>query len=273
MILRPLVQRFEGNGVSSKPQQLPTLVLLHGLLGDARDWSEVIAGLKGINCLALDLPGHGENHHVQAASFEAFHHWLCDTLMAQGVSRYCLLGYSLGGRLALYHASHQPPGLDALWLESAHPGLPASERPARIAHDERWARRFEQEPLKDVLTDWYQQLVFADLTEHQRSRQIQRRLTNLGPSIANMLRSTSLGHQPSLWQWLENAPLPVSYFSGQRDAKFHTLASHLATKAPRLRHITLEGGHNLHAEQPEKISQQLSMWYHAGINRRSENQH
>ncbi|WP_146872619.1 2-succinyl-6-hydroxy-2,4-cyclohexadiene-1-carboxylate synthase [Halovibrio variabilis] len=251
--------------MSSKPQtQAPTLVLLHGLLGDSQDWGEVMAGLEGIHCLALDLPGHGENRQVQVASFEAFHHWLSDMLITQGIRHYCLLGYSLGGRLALYHASRQPLGLEALWLESAHPGLPASERSARLAHDEQWARRFEQEPLKDVLTDWYQQPVFADLTAIQRRRQIQRRLANHKPAIANMLRSTSLGHQPSLWQWLETTPLPVSYFSGQQDAKFHTLATHLATMAPRLRHITLEGGHNLHAEQPGMIAQQLNAWYRLG---------
>ncbi len=111
--------------MSSRPQQqAPTLVLLHGLLGDSHDWAEVIAGLEGIHCLALDLPGHGQNHHVQVGSFEVFHHWLVDTLITHGVRHYCLLGYSLGGRLALYHASRQPPGLEALWLESAHPGCP-----------------------------------------------------------------------------------------------------------------------------------------------------
>lgn len=239
----------------------PTLVMLHGLLGDRHDWAEVGAGLEGINCLALDLPGHGQNHPVQVASFEAFHDWLCATLSDRGVSRYCLLGYSLGGRLALYHASRQPQGLEALWLESAHPGLPANERSARIAHDERWAIRFEQEPLENVLADWYQQPVFADLTDAQRTRQIQRRLANRGPAIATMLRSTSLGHQPSLWQWLENTSLPVGCFSGQRDIKFHTLATRLKTMAPRLRHITLEGGHNLHAEQPEMVAQQLTTGY------------
>ena len=265
MILRPLAPRLEGRRVSSKlPQQAPTLVLLHGLLGDCQDWVEVIEGLEGINCLALDLPGHGQHHHVQVASFEAFHHWLGDTLITHGVRRYCLLGYSLGGRLALYHASRQPPGLEALWLESAHPGLPASERPGRIAHDDRWALRFEHEPLEDVLIDWYQQPVFTDLTERQRHRQIRRRLANCGPAVATMLRSTSLAHQPSLWSWLKNTSLPVSYFSGQRDAKFHTLAAQLAKMAPRLRHITVEGGHNLHAEQPAMMAQQLKAWYRSG---------
>lgn len=248
--------------MSSEPKQkAPTLVMLHGLLGDRDDWAEVRAGLVDVDCIALDLPGHGENHQVQVSSFDAFHHWLSEALVTRGILRYCLLGYSLGGRLALYHASRQPLGLEGLWLESAHPGLPASERPARVAHDEGWALRFEQEPLEDVLADWYQQPVFADLTEAQRSRQILRRLAaNHGLAVARMLRATSLGHQPSLWQWLESASLPVGYFSGRQDAKFHNLASYLASLAPHLRHITLEGGHNLHSEQPEAFSQQLNAW-------------
>ncbi|BBI64653.1 putative 2-succinyl-6-hydroxy-2,4-cyclohexadiene-1-carboxylate synthase [Vreelandella sulfidaeris] len=192
--------------------------------------------------------------------FEAFHYWLTDTLVAHGIRRYCLLGYSLGGRLALYHASRQPLGLAALWLESAHPGLAASERPARIAHDERWATRFEQEPMEGVLTDWYQQPVFSDLTEAQRRRQVQRRLANHGAAVANMLRATSLGKQPSQWAWLANTSLPVSYFSGLRDAKFHTLASRLKRWPPPAPDHARRG-HNLHAEQPGEISQQINAWY------------
>ncbi|WP_249977879.1 2-succinyl-6-hydroxy-2,4-cyclohexadiene-1-carboxylate synthase [Vreelandella olivaria] len=244
-----------------REQKPPTLVMLHGLLGDRDDWLEVIEGLEGVHCLALDLPGHGQNQQVQVDSFEAFHHWLNEVLANDGVTRYCLLGYSLGGRLALYHASRNPEGLEALWLESAHPGLPVGERAARIGHDDRWATRFEQEPLASVLREWYQQPVFADLTEAQRARQIQRRLENDGPAVAKMLRATSLGCQPSQWQWLASASLPVCYLSGQRDAKFSALASRLAAVAPRLRHITLTGGHNLHSEHPKTISQQLNAWY------------
>lgn len=57
--------------MSSKPQA-PTLVMLHGLLGDAQDWGEVIADLEGINSLALDLPGHGQNQHEQVGSLRLF---------------------------------------------------------------------------------------------------------------------------------------------------------------------------------------------------------
>ncbi|MGL6473610.1 alpha/beta fold hydrolase [Aeromonas hydrophila] len=75
----------------------PTLVLLHGLLGDAHDWQPVQAVLAGLPSLALDLPGHGSNQAVRVAGFEQAHRWLCDELAARDIGRYLLAGYSLGG--------------------------------------------------------------------------------------------------------------------------------------------------------------------------------
>ncbi|MGU5761388.1 2-succinyl-6-hydroxy-2,4-cyclohexadiene-1-carboxylate synthase [Aeromonas hydrophila] len=238
----------------------PTLVLLHGLLGDAYDWQPVQTALAGLPSLALDLPGHGSNQAVRVAGFEQAHRWLCDELAARDIGRYLLAGYSLGGRLALYHASQSPAGLQALLLENCHPGLPPAERPARLAHDEGWARRFEQEPLAAVLADWYRQGVFADLGEDARARQIARRLGNDGKAVAAMLRATSLGQQPDLAPWLAQGALPVTYVSGKRDHKFHQLACLMASQHRKINHLELDGGHNLHAHQPETFARLLTEW-------------
>ncbi|MGN5259586.1 2-succinyl-6-hydroxy-2,4-cyclohexadiene-1-carboxylate synthase [Aeromonas hydrophila] len=238
----------------------PTLVLLHGLLGDANDWQPVQAALADLPSLALDLPGHGSNQAVRVAGFEQAHRWLCDELAARGIGRYQLVGYSLGGRLALYHASQSPAGLQALLLENCHPGLPPAERPARLAHDEGWARRFEQEPLAAVLADWYRQGVFADLGKDARARQIARRLGNDGKAVAAMLRATSLGQQPDLGPWLAQGTLPVTYVSGKRDHKFHQLACLMASQHRKINHLELDGGHNLHAHQPETFARLLAEW-------------
>lgn len=240
----------------------PTLVLLHGLLGDANDWQPVQAALAGLPSLALDLPGHGSNQAVRVTGFEQAHRWLCDELAARGIDRYQLVGYSLGGRLALYHASQAPAGLQALLLENCHPGLPPAERPARLAHDEGWARRFEQEPLAAVLADWYRQGVFADLGEDARARQIARRLGNDGKAVAAMLRATSLGRQPDLAPWLRDTRLPVQWISGNRDHKFHALACQLVKQGCNIKHLALDGGHNLHTSQPDTFARLLREWAH-----------
>lgn len=236
------------------------LVLLHGLLGDSLDWQPVIDALPQCECHALDLPGHGHNQHLRVSGFEEAHQWLCGELETRNITRYRLAGYSLGGRLALYHASQAPAGLQALLLENCHPGLAAAERPARIAHDESWASRFEREPLAEVLADWYQQGVFADLDAAARTRQITRRLGNAGDAVAAMLRATSLGKQPDLVPWLADTRLPVSLISGSRDQKFHRLACQLVKLGCNINHLTLDGGHNLHASQPEIFARLLREW-------------
>lgn len=245
------------------------LVLLHGLLGDGNDWQPVIDRLPGHHCIALDLPGHGQHHELRVNDFEQSHQWLCRELASRGIEHYLLVGYSLGGRLALYHASREPAGLSGLLLENCHPGLPTGERAARIAHDESWAERFEREPLADVLADWYRQGVFADLDEAARARQIARRLGNEGQGIATMLRATSLGKQPDLAPWLMASQLPVTYVSGKRDHKFHQLACQLANQDRRINHLVLDGGHNLHAHQPDNFARLLAEW----VNQQEETSH
>ena len=70
----------------------------------------------------------------------------------------------------MYHACFgETSGLMGLIVEGETPGLyDAIERQNRIAHDKRWAARFRNEPINDVLTQWYQQPVFADLSDEMR---------------------------------------------------------------------------------------------------------
>ncbi|WP_434664479.1 2-succinyl-6-hydroxy-2,4-cyclohexadiene-1-carboxylate synthase [Aeromonas sp. NJAU223] len=247
--------------MASNPESrgLP-LVLLHGLLGDGHDWQDVIDALPGIECHALDLPGYGRNQHLRVDGFDEANAWLSGELETRGIRHYRLAGYSLGGRLALYHASHSPAGLQALLLENCHPGLPSGERAARLRHDEEWASRFEHEPLAEVLADWYRQPVFADLDEDGRARQLARRLGNDGRAVAAMLRATSLGKQPELAPWLASTGLPLTWISGNRDQKFHRLACQLVEQGCNINHLALDGGHNLHADQPERFAACLRDW-------------
>lgn len=240
------------------------IVWLHGLLGDRQDWQVLIDRLPEFTCHALDLPGHGSQRHLRISSFDEAHQWLCRELATLGLARYHLAGYSLGGRLALYHASQQPAGLHSLLLENCHPGLSApAEKALRLRHDEAWAKRFEKESLPAVLADWCRQTVFADLDAAARERQIQRRMGNDGPAVAAMLRATSLSRQPDLHPWLQQATLPVAYLSGNRDHKFHQLACLLASQSRKIRHFTLDGGHDLHTTRPEPFARLLREWVHS----------
>lgn len=242
-----------------RPEPLP-LVLLHGLLGDERDWQPVTAALPGRRCYPLALPGHGGNRALRPHDFDGVRRWLARALAGLGLGRYLLAGYSLGGRLALDFASREPPGLCGLLLENAHPGLPETERGARLAHDAAWAARFARESLPLVLADWYRQPVFASLDEARRQALIRRRQGNSGAAVAAMLEACSLGRQPDLRPWLARTRLPLAYLSGRQDPKFHRLAGELAAASPRLHHFILDGGHNLHADRPLEVARCLRHW-------------
>ena len=60
---------------------------------------------------------------------------------------------------------------------------------------------FIAEPLADVLTDWYQQPVFADLNPTERTQLIAERSQNSAAQLPNMLCCCSLAKQADLQLW------------------------------------------------------------------------
>ena len=257
----------------------PTLVFLHGLLGSGRDWQSVVDHLAPRHrCLTVDLPGHGQSHQLVVDDFEQTAASLQATLHHRGVTDYVLVGYSLGARVAMYHAccylrssdcasnsaidfaipssvsSMRPaassPRLVGMVLEGGHFGLPEGERAARFAHDTRWAQRFTQEPLTTVLSDWYQQPVFSSLTAEQRQQLVQKRSANQGAAVAHMLLATSLAKQPFLLSSLTERYPSVHYLCGEKDTKF----TDLATRSGLTVSVIAEAGHNVHVEQPQAFA-------------------
>ena len=239
----------------------PTLVFLHGFLGSANDWSALIEQLPDCDCIAFDLPGHGDAREQRLNRMIDFPHWLNQQLQQRDISNYHLLGYSLGGRLALQFAATQPTGLQSLLLENAHPGLSSvEERQVRASADARWARRFYRELLIDVLADWYQQPVFADLSPAERTSLITERSQNSPAQLAHLLCRCSLAKQADLQPWLQETFLPILYLCGEQDLKFQALGTQLAIHNASVTQHILAGGHNLHRANPESMATAIRQW-------------
>ncbi|MRI34729.1 2-succinyl-6-hydroxy-2,4-cyclohexadiene-1-carboxylate synthase [Endozoicomonas sp. OPT23] len=240
------------------------VVLLHGFLGDCSDWSLLAEHLAPEQYLvAIDLPGHGHSRTVPVVkenAFEVFSELLSATLLQLDIKEYVLVGYSLGGRLAMYHAHRFPEGIQKLVVESSHPGLEDSERAERLDNDLSWASQFRTEPLSDVLTSWYHQAVFADLNSRVRASLMKSRLANNteGTMLADALEGYSLAKQPSLWNSLGSAHHPIIYLHGDRDIKFQAIAHQLLEAGCVLNiHNVSNAGHNIHREQPEVMANVL----------------
>lgn len=232
------------------------VVFLHGLLGSQADWAETLAHLQNfpeIRPLVIDLPCHGDSRHIACDGFADFRRQLHHTLTSLlGSQPFWLVGYSLGGRLALdYSLNQASPNLLGTMLEGANIGLKTEkERHARGQNDAAWAVRFRNEPLYKVLNDWYRQPVFADLTDDKRSVLIEKRQGNSGNKIAAMLEATSLAKQSDFRgsDWRK-----ITFLIGERDHKFRQMAAenHLPHR------IIANAGHNAHWENPQAFAAQL----------------
>ncbi|HFM5317973.1 TPA: 2-succinyl-6-hydroxy-2,4-cyclohexadiene-1-carboxylate synthase [Escherichia coli] len=166
-----------------------------------------------------------------------------------------LVGYSLGGRVAMMAACQELAGLCGVVVEGGHPGLQnAEQRAERQRSDRQWAQRFRTEPLTAVFADWYQQPVFTSLNDDQRRELVALRSNNNGTTLAAMLEATSLAVQPDLRANLSARTFAFYYLCGERDSKFRALAAELAAEC----HVIPRAGHNAHRENPAGVIASLA---------------
>src|SRR6185295_9191544 len=103
------------------------LVLLHGFTGSAALWAPHLPAIaRQRRTVAFDLIGHGHSDAPAEPARYAMHRTVADLLTALdrlGIATFDLLGYSMGGRVALQLAVAASQRVGALLLESTSPGL------------------------------------------------------------------------------------------------------------------------------------------------------
>ena len=237
----------------------PPLLLLHGFTGSIHSWDDVRPALSTFaTTVCVDLIGHGASdappdparYSLELAVRDLLR--LLDTL---GLERVNLLGYSMGGRLALLFALEAPERVSSLMLESASPGIDdPNERARRRASDEALAQRIESDGVPAFVAAWEAQPLLQ-LAEHVapavRQRQHAQRLRTSARGLANSLRGMGAGQQQPLWSRLGELELPVWLIVGQQDARYCAIARRLQAAVP---HASLAicpaAGHTVHLDQP-----------------------
>jgi len=248
----------------------PAALLLHGFTGSKKSWSALFPLLEGrFRLLAVDLPGHGESGapaSPQRYRMEEVAADLAELVRELAGEPVHLLGYSMGGRLALFFALQYPELVRSLALESASPGLEGeAEREARRAADEALAERIEAQGVEAFVAEWERLPLFASQAslpeEVRRALRIQR-LRNRPEGLVGSLRGMGTGAQPSLWGRLPELRPRTLLVAGTLDEKFSALNRRMAEAIPAARPELVPGaGHSVHLERPLEYAKLLQRFW------------
>jgi 2-succinyl-6-hydroxy-2,4-cyclohexadiene-1-carboxylate synthase len=252
MLIGPLSIHYKLYG----DPHLPKLFFLHGFMGCADDFASVInALLPHFFCLTVDLPGHGQTKVLSPIGYgmTEIAPALIKLLHLLNFSPCHLMGYSMGGRLALYLACQFPQQFTSLLLESTSPGLATEpERILRQQQDETLAAELDSGDWPAFLTRWYAQPLFDTLRHSQHfDEMFQRRLHNCPHELAKALRGLGIGVQCSLWDELSVLTMPITLVVGEIDQKFVRINQSMAVRLlfSQLK-ILRDCGHAAHTEHP-----------------------
>ncbi|MBC49930.1 MAG: 2-succinyl-6-hydroxy-2,4-cyclohexadiene-1-carboxylate synthase [Ilumatobacter sp.] len=238
-----------------------SLTLAHGFTQTGRSWAKLVEMLTrlGMDPAAIstpDLPGHGDSALVQADLWGS-----ADRLVTAGSTTNTLVGYSMGGRVALHAAIRYPDSVKRLVLIGATPGLADdAERRARRIADNALADHIEKVGVDAFIDEWLTNPLFAGLTKQTAQRAD--RLRNTAAGLSSSLRLAGTGAQEPLWGSLADAKCPVLLIVGATDHKFRTIAENMADLLPDATVAVIDGaGHSVHLEQPAATVQVLLNWF------------
>src|SRR5512132_490260 len=170
-----------------------------------------------------------------------------------------VVGYSLGGRLALRAALRAPDRYAGLVLVGATAGIEDSAaRADRAEADERLAGWMERSSIEDIVGVWERQPLFADQGEALIEGQRAGRLSQDPRALASLLRSAGQGALEPVWDELPRLELPLLALAGNRDERYAAAARRLAELAPRGRFGLVErAGHAPQLQRPEAVARLL----------------
>ncbi len=238
------------------------LLLLHGFTGSSGTWMPHLDAWRGFTTVAVDLLGHGDSDcppDPRRYRIERCVEDLTALLDQLGVRRVAVVGYSMGGRVAVHLALSKPKRLWALVLESASPGIEDSaEREERLRSDAALAEAIEQEGIAAFVDRWQAQPLFATqarLPATAREELRRQRLRNDPVGLGNSLRGMGAGAQEPVFDRLSEIRIPTLVLAGAEDEKYCALARRTAAALPRARLQIVPGaGHAVQLERPEAFA-------------------
>ncbi|MFL6561127.1 MAG: 2-succinyl-6-hydroxy-2,4-cyclohexadiene-1-carboxylate synthase, partial [Bacillus sp. (in: firmicutes)] len=226
------------------------LILLHGFTGDSSTWNPFYDSWgKHSKVIVPDIIGHGKTdspsglNRYQIETVAADLKGILDTMDVKQID---LLGYSMGGRLALTFALLFPDRVRKLILESTSPGLASErERELRRMKDAELANFISEQGMSSFVEYWEGIPLFSTMKRLPTAMQQkirEQRLNNSPAGLACSLLGMGTGSQPSWWDKLHELSCEVLLVTGAEDKKFCDIAEKMKNKLKNSTWIAIEDG-------------------------------
>ncbi len=236
------------------------IICLHGFLGLPSDWDLI------------------RNYFMASSLADQFEWWSVDYLNTPGLDprndftawaknfnnkvlqRFpegprILVGYSLGGRLALHALKVASELYDNAIFISTNPGLLRDkEKAEREKSDQQWSEKFLKTPWAELMNEWKTQPVFKDsLTEpHRLEASYDRSM------LAQSLQQWSLVRQEDFRDFIAQKGSQILWVCGEKDIKFASIAMELEKRSAKIQSVTLpKVSHRILFDQPSGLAQAM----------------
>lgn len=238
--------------------EAPATLVLHGFTGCAESM-RVVADPLAVRrrVLVPDLVGHGRSEVAPAegCTMPAAVAQLLAVLDDAGVASADVVGYSMGGRLALSLAVAAPDRVRRVVTIGASPGIAdPAERAARVDADEALAARIRTIGIERFVQEWEAQPLFASqarLAPEVLAAQRAQRQASDPEGLARSLEGMGAGAMPPLHEALPRLRVPVLLLAGAEDARFVAIAGTTAALLPEAAaEVVAAAGHAAHLEAP-----------------------
>lgn len=235
------------------------MIVLHGFLNDHRSMFNVAAAQNDkANIIYVDLPGFGQTKSTNVEySMADIAESLKHILEYHRHTDLYMLGYSMGGRVALAFACIYPDLLKGLILESTSPGIKEHKaRKERAFIDSGRAEKIVEDYHR-FIQSWENMGLFSsqeNLEDNDLVEQREQRLAQYPKEVADSLKKYGTGVQPSYWEYLNDIKTKTLQLVGKKDEKFVSINEKMNQLIPEAELKVIDhSGHNIHLEAPQKF--------------------
>lgn len=236
------------------------VIVIHGFTGSAEAMAPLVQRLGGYRCIAVDLIGHGGSpspENLAPYSVEATAESVAALAATVTDGAPHIVGYSMGGRVALALAAAHPELCRSLSLISATAGIADdAQRAQRRTADAALADRIDDIGIARFIEEWLALSMWDTLRQRldpdEWQASVRQRKQGDPTGLANSLRAGGTGSMTPLWDWLGGIELPTLVVCGELDTKFVAIGRQMTGLLQDGELAVVAGsGHAVHLEDPD----------------------